>query len=154
METRKPALNQMDADNAIKLAKCFVDAWNPHDIEALMTMFHPQGILTIPAIPNPLSGDAMRGYLEAQMPAFPDIKAEAIGETLVGSDTNSGRHLITGTWSKPMTTGPLAGIPPSGKSITLQVADFLDVKVGKIGAWTQYYDRIALLTQLGIISPK
>lgn len=154
METKVQKAGQLDADTAIKLVKTFLDAWNRHDIETLMAMFHQQGVLINPAFPSPLSGDAMRGYLEAQLSAFPDIKAETIGDTLVGSDTISGRHVITGTWIKPMMAGPLAGMPPSGKSFTLQVADFINIKDGKIAAWTQYYDRMSLLAQLGIISPK
>lgn len=151
METKAQVADQVHADTALKLSNNFIDAWNSHDIETLMAMFHQQGILINPAFPGPLSGNAMRGFLEAQMSAFPDIKAEAIGDTLVGSSTVGGRHLITGTWTKPMTAGPLAGMAPSGKAFTLQVADFIDIKDGKIASWTQYYDRMSLLTQLGII---
>ena len=154
METRAQVGDQIDADTALKLANTLIDAWNRHDIDTLMAMFHQKGVLINPAFPGPLSGDAMRGYLEAQLSAFPDIKAEAIGDTLVGLNTVSGRHLITGTWRQPMTAGPLTGMPPSGKSFSLQAADFLDIKDGKIAGWTQYYDRMSLLSQLGIISPK
>lgn len=154
METRGQAASQVDASTAIKLAESFAEAWNRHDVETLMSMFHPQGTLTTPAFAQPLSGMALQGYLQAQLAAFPDIKAQAIGDKLIGMGTVSGRYLITGTWTEPMTVGPLAGIAPSGKSFTLHSADFLDIKDQKIAAWTQYYDRMSLLAQLGLLSPK
>jgi steroid delta-isomerase-like uncharacterized protein len=154
METKGHAAGQVDASTAIALAQSFADAWNRHDVDTLMALFHPQGMLTTPAFAQPLSGTALQGYLQAQLAAFPDIKAQAIGDKLVGMGTVSGRYLITGTWTGAMTIGPLAGMAPSGKSFALHSADFLDIKEGKIAAWTQYYDRMSLLTQLGLISPK
>jgi predicted ester cyclase len=154
METKGQGAGQVDADSAIQLAKAFTDAWNRHDVGTLMAMFHPQGTLTTPAFPTPLSGKALQGYLQAQLAAFPDIKAEPIGDKLLGIDTISGRYMITGTWSKAMTAGPLAGMAPTGKSFKMQSADFLDIQEGKICSWTQYYDRMVLLTQLGIIPPR
>jgi ketosteroid isomerase-like protein len=154
METRGHTAGQVDADTAIELTQAFTDAWNRHDVETLMAMFHPEGTLTTPAFPTPLSGKALQGYLQAQLAAFPDIKAEPVGDKLLGMDTISGRYFITGTWTKAMTAGPLAGMTPTGKSFKMQSADFLDIRDGKIAAWTQYYDRMALLTQLGIIPPR
>jgi limonene-1,2-epoxide hydrolase len=58
METRGQAAGKVDADTAIELVKAFTDAWNRHDVETLMAMFHPQGTLTTPAFPTPLSGMA------------------------------------------------------------------------------------------------
>lgn len=154
METREQAADQVDAGTAIKLAESVADAWNRHNVKALMAMFHRQGILTTPAFAQPLSGMALQGYLQAQLAAFPDINAQPIGDKLIGMGTVSGRYLVTGTWTEPMTVGPLAGMAPSGKSFVLHSADFLDIKDGKIAAWTQYYDRVALLTQLGLMPPK
>lgn len=153
METKAEAADRTDANTASNLVNKFTDTWNRHDTETLMTMFHQQAVLINPAFPGPVSGNSMRAYLEAQLSAFPDLKAEVVGDTLVGSSTVGGRHLITGTWTKPMTAGPLAGMAPSGKAFTLQTADFIDIEDGKISKWTQYYDRMSLLTQLGVIPP-
>jgi ketosteroid isomerase-like protein len=154
MEKKRQAAGQIDADTAIDLANSFSDAWNRHDVEALAAMFHPQGTLTTPAFPTPLSGKPLQGYLQEQLADFPDIKAEPIGDKLLGMNIISGRYLITGTWTKAMTAGPLASMAPTGKSFKMHSADFLEIMDGKIAAWTQYYDRMALLTQLAIIPPR
>jgi hypothetical protein len=69
-------------------------------------------------------------------------------------DAINGRYLIIATWTKMITAGPLTGIAPTGKPPKFKNADFLDIKDGKIAAWTQYYDKMSLLAQMGLISPK
>ena len=154
MEMREQPIGQLDVAAAMHIAESFTEAWNKHDVEALIALFQPEGTLTNPVFNNPLSGAALRGYLEAQHKAYPDIKAEAVGEKLLGTNTIGGRFRVTGTWTNAMTAGPLAGMAPTGKSFTLQSADFFEIKDGKIAAWTQYYDRMTLLTQMGIIPPR
>lgn len=154
METREQPIVQLDVAAAMHLAESFTEAWDRHDVHALMALFQPEGTLTTPVFASPLSGAALRGYLEAQHKAYPDIRAEAAGEKLFGTTTICGRFHVTGTWTNPMTAGPLAGMAPTGKAFTLQSADFFEIKNGKIVAWTQYYDRMTLLSQMGIILPK
>ena len=151
METGKQPAGQLDVAAAMHLAESFTEAWNKHDVQALIDLFQPDGTLTSPVFASPLSGEALRGYLDAQHKAYPDIKAEAVGEKVVGSNTIGGRYRVTGTWTNPMTAGPLAGMAPTGKAFILQSADFFEIKDGKISAWTQYYDRMTLLTQTGIV---
>jgi limonene-1,2-epoxide hydrolase len=40
------------------------------------------------------------------------------------------------------------------KGIHVTECRFFEIKDRKIVAWTQYYDRMTLLSQMGIISPK
>jgi hypothetical protein len=153
MEKKRQAAGQIDADTAIDLANSFTGAWNRHDVVALAAMFPPQGTLTTPAFPTPLQGSLCKATSRSSSP-IPDIKAEPIGDKLLGMNIVSGRYLITGTWTKAMTAGPLGSMAPTGKSFKMHSADFLEIMDGKIAAWTQYYDRMALLTQLGIIPPR
>jgi steroid delta-isomerase-like uncharacterized protein len=154
METNAQSSGQLDVAAAMQLAESFTEAWNRHDIQALIALFQPEGTLTNAVFDRPLSGEALRGYLEAQHKAYPDLKAEPVGEKVLGSNTIGGRYHVTGTWTNPMTAGPLAGMTPTGKAFTLQSADFFEIKEGKIAAWTQYYDRLGLLGQLGIMAQK
>lgn len=59
--------------------------------------------------------------------------------------------MIIGTWTKPATVGPLAGMQPMSKPIKRDSAEFLEIRDGKIASCFQYYDRMTLLTQSGII---
>jgi steroid delta-isomerase-like uncharacterized protein len=154
METNAQPAAQLDVAAAMHLAESFTEAWNSHDIQALIALFQPEGTLINAAFDRPLSGEALQGYLKAQHKAYPDLKAVPVGEKVLGSNTIGGRYRVTGTWTNPMTVGPLAGMTPTGKGFTLQSADFFEIRDGKIAAWTQYYDRLGLLGQLGLMTQK
>jgi hypothetical protein len=132
METRKPLVDQLDVTTAMHIAELFTDAWNKHDVEGLIALFQPQGTLKNPVFGSPLSGAALRSYLEAQHKAYPDIKAEAVGEKVLGTNTICGRFRVTGTWTNPMTAGPLAGMAPTGKRSHCRVLISLKSRMEKL----------------------
>lgn len=144
-------LQQPKFGSATEVATKFLDAWNGHDIETLVGLFQPDGTFATPAFPAPLSGDFMKSYIETLLMSMPDMKATVICQGALRPDLFAGRYLITGTWTKPATVGPLAGMPPTGNSVKLDSAEFLEVADGRIASCIQYYDRMVLLTQLGLI---
>lgn len=135
------------SETAIK----FLDSWNNHDVNAMMDLFLPEGTFSTPAFAMPLSGDAMRAYIESLLSSMPDMKASVVSAGAFDTNMHAGRYVVTGTWTKPATAGPLAGMLPTGKPIRLETADFLELENGKIAACIQYYDRMSLLMQLGVI---
>ena len=139
------------ASAASELASKFLDSWNDHDIDAMMDLFQPEGTFSTPAFATPLSGDTMRAYIESLLLSMPDMKATVVSAGAMDTDTHAGRYVVTGTWTVPATVGPLAGMPPTGKPVRIDTADFLELENGKIAACVQYYDRMSLLMQLGII---
>ena len=136
---------------ASEIAFKFLNSWNDHDVDAMMDLFLPEGTFSTPAFAMPLSGDTMRAYIGSLLSSMPDMKATVVLAGAVDTDVHAGRYVVTGTWTKPATVGPLVGIPPTGKPIRLDTADFLELKNGKIAACIQYYDRMSLLMQLGVI---
>jgi steroid delta-isomerase-like uncharacterized protein len=139
------------ASAASDVASKFLDSWNDHDVDAMMDLFLPEGTFSTPAFAMPLSGDTMRAYIESLLLSMPDMKATVVSAGTFDTDVYAGRYVVTGTWTKPATIGPLAGMPPTGKPIRLDTADFLELENGKIAACIQYYDRMSLLMQLGVI---
>ena len=139
------------ACTASEIASKFLDSWNNHDVDAMMDLFLSDGTFSTPAFAVPLSGDTMRAYIGSLFSSMPDLKATVVLAGALNTDVHAGRYVVTGTWTKPATVGPLAGMPPSGKPISLDTADFLELKNGKIAACIQYYDRMSLLMQLGVI---
>jgi steroid delta-isomerase-like uncharacterized protein len=132
----------------------FTEAWNTHDLEKLVGMFHPNGTFRTPANDSALSGAALRSYFESILGAMPDMTCENVGEVANGANMLAGQVVVNGTWTKPFSAGPLAGMNPTGKSARFMAANFLTVHEGKITECTHYYDRMTLLTQLGVIPPK
>lgn len=139
------------ASTASEVALKFLNSWNNHDVEAMMDLFLPEGTFSTPAFAMPLSGDNMRAYIQSLLLSMPDMEATVVSAGAFDTDVHAGRYVVTGTWTKPATVGPLAGMQPTGKPIRLETADFLELENGKIAACIQYYDRMSLLMQLGVI---
>ncbi len=95
-----------------------------------------------PGVPPGLEGSkAMFGMLHS---AFPDLKATI--EHLVAESDQVVLHMIwTGTHK-----GEFMGIPPTGKSISVNVIDILSIADGKFVEHWGVMDQMAMMQQLGL----
>jgi predicted ester cyclase len=143
-----------DSSSLMAVSTAFARAWNSGNADALAALFDDKGKFSTPAMNGKLSVPKMRIYVKSMMAAIPDMKIEMLNAGPISSTLLAGHGVIIGTWTKPFTSGPLAGITPTMKSMTLPIAIFIKVQNGKIMSCTQYYDRMALLAQWGLIQPK
>jgi steroid delta-isomerase-like uncharacterized protein len=130
---------------AIDVAYQYFDAWNRHDAAGVVATFSPNGIYTDPTTRGPLSGEALAQYVNGLAAAFPDFSFEIISAPPAGDGMVAGQWLMKGT-----NTGPFAGAPPTGKSVTLPGADFITVEGDKICSVQGYFDQRTLVEQLGL----
>ena len=91
-----------------------------------------------PGVPSDKEGGRM--YLGAFLGAFDDMIAE--GDQVVTKKTFTGTH-----------TEDFNGIPPTGKRVTLQFADIMRVRDGKIVEHWNVIDQMSFMQQLGLIPP-
>jgi predicted ester cyclase len=85
-----------------------------------------------------------RMYFSGLRTAFPDLKVAP--ETLVADDDSIAfAYTITGTQ-----TGPLMGIPPTGKKIKIRGMQISKFKDGKMVERWGSSDELGLLQQLGV----
>lgn len=89
------------------------------DIDAMMDLFQPEGTFSTPVFAMPLSGDSMRAYIASLLSSMPDMKATVVSAGAFDANLHASRYVVTGTWTKPATVGPLAGMTPTGKPIRL-----------------------------------
>jgi steroid delta-isomerase-like uncharacterized protein len=129
-------------------------AWNSHDAGAIAAAFHPSGVYSNPAAGSPLTGAAIAGYTQGLFTAIPDFKVDVVSVAPVNDHVLAEQWVIKGTWTKAFPGGPLAGVPPTGKSFAVPGAGFLDIKDGKIMSDTIYFDQMSFLTQIGVIQQK
>jgi steroid delta-isomerase-like uncharacterized protein len=131
----------------------FKAAWNGHDPNALAAQFAPGGTLSSPtAGPQPISGGAaIAGYTGAIFTAIPDFRVDVVRATPLNETTVADQWGIKGTWTQAFPGGPLAGMPPTGKSFVVPGASFINIENGKVRSDTQYFDQMAFLTQIGVI---
>ena len=134
-----------------QLFSALTQAWNAHDVIGISALLHPAATYISPSTPEPLKGDSILAFLQSLLGGMPDSKVETVTEEVVNSTLHVSQLVASGTWTKPFTAGPLIGIPPTGRATRIACACFIEVRDGKIFTWTQYFDRMALLSQLGII---
>ena len=82
-----------------------------------------------------------QGYLSA----FPDMTFDVRHEFTAG-DTSVIEFTASGTHQ-----GELAGIAPTGKSVSVDVCNIIEVRDGKIAREREYFDQLGMMQQLGVI---
>ncbi len=83
----------LQAPFAREFAQDWVDAWNGHDLERILTHYDDEALLTSPVAAKLLSGDgtvrgkaALREYFLRGLQAFPDLRFDLI-DALWGTET-------------------------------------------------------------------
>ena len=97
------------------------------------------------APPGMADKEGSKQHLGAFLGAFPDCQVTvddmiAEGDQVVTKKTFRGTH-----------TADFAGIPPTGRPVTLQFADIMRVRDGRITEHWMSMDRLSFMQQLGLI---
>ena len=138
--------------NPLEIAQQYFDAWNRRDADAVLATFAADGTYCDPANGGRLRGEALKGYMAVLWAAFPDLSFEIASAGAAGPDLVAAQWIMHGT-----NTGSMMGLPPTGKAVTVQGADFIRVAGGKIQSVDGYFDSRAVPDQLGLqvlVQPK
>jgi steroid delta-isomerase-like uncharacterized protein len=111
----------------------------------VMATMAPNGTYADPTTGGPLSGDAFVSNMKGLFSAFPDVSFEITSVGVAAPDLVAAQWLMRGT-----NTGSMNGLPPTGKSVALQGADFIRVSDDKIRSVNGYFDSGEVPKQLGM----
>jgi steroid delta-isomerase-like uncharacterized protein len=136
----------------VELVRRYVQAWVERDADAILAHLGGRGTYEDPATSGPISGEALRAYVEGLWSAFPDLTfiEESIGE--IAPERVASQWLMRGT-----NYGSFAGLPPTGLTVELRGADIIELDDGRICSVTGYFDAGQVPRQLGldvIVQPK
>jgi steroid delta-isomerase-like uncharacterized protein len=133
-----------------EMARSLYDRWNARDFDRLAELMAKDGEIVLVGSDTRFRGPA--GAIEfSQMWAegFPDGRVE-VERTVASGDYVSVEFTGRGTH-----TGTLRGsggdIPATGRSLTLHLCDFYEIRDGKIVSLHSYFDSASMLTQLGLM---
>jgi len=129
-------------------------AWNDHDPQRLVASLTDGGTYEDPTTGGPLSGEAVSAMLTGLITGFPDVRFEVVSVAATGETTAAVQWIMHGT-----NTGPMPGGPPTGATISLPGADFIDYDpvTDRLARVVGYFDTATMLSQLGLqahISPQ
>ena len=130
---------------AVAVALDYFAAWNRHAPDEIVTRFSADGTYSDPATGGSLTGQAIGAYAAVLFTAFSDLTFEFASTTLAGDGRVIGEWIMRGTH-----TGPLAGAPPTGRTVALPGVDLITVEGDKIRAVQGYFDQKTFLEQLGL----
>src|SRR5262245_834797 len=132
----------------LEIAQQYFDGWNRHDTAAVLATLGDEGTYADPMTGGPLRGAALAGYMTVLYEAFPDTSFEVVSAGLAAPDLVAAQWIMRGTH-----TGPMMGVPPTGKRIEVAGADFIRVSGDRIASVQGYFDSKAIPDQLGLGSP-
>jgi steroid delta-isomerase-like uncharacterized protein len=119
--------------------------WNTGDSELLPQVYTEQVERTDPNSLQPTRGrQQLAAYISGVHAGFRDFKLEIIGRIGEG-DQFATEWTCTGTH-----TGVFQGIPATGRRVTISGVSLNWMQDGKIAVEKAYYDRLAMLQQLGV----
>ncbi len=134
------------ADSKALVAAWF-EAWNTGNVSLLDNVFDKNVVDNsagqIPGLPKGIEG--MRQSIQMYRAGFPDAHMR-VDDTLVDGDKIVVRWTATGT-----NTGPMMGMPPTGKKVSVIGMGISRVAGGKIVESWGAFDQLGMLQQLGIV---
>jgi steroid delta-isomerase-like uncharacterized protein len=133
-----------------ELAREVYDRWNARDFDALAALMANDGEIVLVGSDTRFRGpDGALEFSRMWADAFPDGRVK-VERTVASDDYVSVEFTGKGTH-----TGPLRGaggdIPATGRSLTLHLCDFYEIRNSKIRSLHSYFDSVSMLTQLGIM---
>jgi steroid delta-isomerase-like uncharacterized protein len=133
-------------DGIPPVVRRYFEAWNQRDAAAIAACFASGGTYSDP-MAGQLAAAAIAGYVEPLWRAFPDLSFEILSAEPAGAGRIAAQWLMRGT-----NTGPLQGLPPTGRPVALPGADFIRLDGEAIGAVEGYFDQRAIPAQLGLMT--
>jgi steroid delta-isomerase-like uncharacterized protein len=125
------------------------DAWNAHDLDAIMAMHAPDMVFENHTAHESAQGEDVRGHIGSIFETWPDIRFE-------GRRTYAREGLVVQEWTATathanrMTRGDLVA-EPTGKTISWVGLDVIPFEDGLVKRKDVYSDSVSILGQLGLL---
>jgi steroid delta-isomerase-like uncharacterized protein len=125
-------------------------AWNAHDLDAIMAMHAPDMVFENHTAGERAEGGAVREHVAAIFEGWPDLSFET-RRLYVRDDLIVQEWTATGTHSRTMRRGDLVA-EPSGELVRWDGMDIIPVRDGLIVRKDVYSDSVSILRQVGLLS--
>jgi steroid delta-isomerase-like uncharacterized protein len=125
------------------------EAWNAHDLDAIMAMHAPDMVFENHTAGEAASGEEVRGHIGSIFATWPDISFSTrrlyVRDGLVVQEWTA-----TATHAETMRRGELVA-EPSGKTVTWDGLDVIPFEDGLVKRKDVYSDSVSILRQVGLL---
>ena len=135
----------MSTEDNKALVRRTYDVINKRNLKAIDELVDPNYVGHIPAFPPVQGIEGLQQVFSTYLTAFPDMTG-TIEDLIAEGDKVAARLTFRGTH-----TGPMMGIPPTGKQVTLSAMNIFRVANGKFVEQWVNSDDLGLMQQLGVI---
>lgn len=134
--------DEAHVEEAERIARYYVDAWNAHDPHAAAALFGAGARFSDPGHDGN-AADIVPEVVRGSATAFPDMHFEVLSMTASGAGRVVLEWRMRGTHQ-----GPGFGLEPSGRTIDLCGADVIEIRAGNIAALRSYFDMAGFAQQI------
>jgi steroid delta-isomerase-like uncharacterized protein len=142
----------MGEDSAQSLEEAigrYNQAWNDHDLDAIMSMHAPDMVFENHTAGESAQGDDVRGHIAKIFESWPDLHFET-RRLYVRDGVVTQEWTASATHSNKMTRGDLVA-EPTGKRIEWRGVDVIPYEDGLIKRKDVYSDSVSILRQVGLL---
>ena len=138
-------MRRKDMQNAAELHRALFEAITSKDFDKIRELFHPDCIYMVGDGTERKGVEVPLNSAEMFTNAFPDLTID-IRRQYTPSDTLSiTEYIFSGTHK-----GELEGTPATGKKIAVVACSVMKARDGRIIREHDYYDNMAIMSQLGL----
>ncbi len=141
----------MSQEDNLRIVREFQAAWNDRDFDRGAALMAPDGeILVVGSGERFVGPEGSKAFSRTWADGFPDGRIE-ITDTISEDDRivvlYRGRGTHTGTLKNAS-----GEIPATGKEVTLELCDVIQIREGMVQSVRTYFDSGSLLAQLGLMA--
>ena len=125
------------------------DAWNAHDLDAIMALHAPDMVFENHTAGESAHGDEVRAHIGAIFETWPDIRFEA-RRLYVRDGVVTQEWTATATHRNEMRRGELVA-EPTGREISWRGVDVIPFEDGKVKRKDVYSDSVSILRQVALL---
>lgn len=141
---------EADSEQALReLIGRYNDAWNAHDLDAIMSMHAPDMVFENHTAGERAEGEAVRDHIATIFAGWPDLRFEGV-RLYVSDGLIVQEWLARATHSKAITRGAIEA-PASGREIEWAGVDVIPTAGGLIKRKDVYSDSVSILRQVGLL---
>jgi steroid delta-isomerase-like uncharacterized protein len=131
--------------------KRYNEAWNAHDLEAIVAMHAPDMVFENHTAGERADGPQVREHIARIFEAWPDL-AFTTRRLYVREDLVVQEWTASATHSTELRRGSIAA-PPSGKRVEWEGLDVIPFEHGLVKRKDVYSDSVAIMRQVGLLGP-
>jgi steroid delta-isomerase-like uncharacterized protein len=125
------------------------DAWNDHDLDAIMSMHAPDMVFENHTAGESAQGEDVRAHIGVIFESWPDLRFET-RRLYVRDGVVTQEWTATATHSNTMRRGDLVA-EPTGKKVEWRGVDVIPFEDGLIKRKDVYSDSVSILRQVGLL---